>query len=779
MLNSIKPSWYQIECLKKVGKAREMGKKKSLVVMATGLGKTVTVAFDVKRWIMENPNKRVLYLCHQNDILRHAHTRFEAIIGGEDERYGFYHGESKKLDAQFLFASFQTMRDALHCFKPDDFGYIIVDESHHAQAETYIPVLEFFQPDFMLGITATPDRADKKDIRDIFGEEAYSLPLERALALGLLAQVDYRIVTDEIIELRKIRNPYRLSIEELNKRIFVPKRDKEIARIISEKITDLRDPKIIIFCSSIRHAEILQKVMPGSMVVHSGISLREQHERIQAFRDGIINAILTVDKFNEGIDIPEVNVVVFLRSTQSETIFYQQLGRGLRKTKSKAKVLVLDFVANCERIEIVHDLVEKINREFEQEKNEFSLEERKHLTVDFGDFNFTERARDILDILNKVRGGYTKEALIEQLQSLGQKLQKAPTTRDVEKASMEGHIGSVPLFLKLFGGFNKALEEAGFEINLRRHTKSELIEQLKVEAVRLKRSPTSRDMDKASQKYGTACADTIARSFGGFNKALEAANLAIHSRKNPTKEELIKQLQEEFKNIPLKRDVDMASKEGRIFSVAVFVRIFGSFNKALEAAGFFPRHLKKTYTKNDLIKQIQREKKRLKRVPNTQDMSEASKKQRSASIGVFFRVFGSFSKALEAAGLSAEGHAFKSDMLKQLKLEAKRLKRTPTTRDIDRASQKKRTVSAYVLAKTFGSFNDALELAGFKKNYTKEEIIKQLQKEADRLKKTPTYRDINRAASKFGIAKANVAEKLFGSWNKALEAAGLKRGGKK
>src|SRR3989344_1215396 len=277
----IQPYDYQDVCLKTIERARSKGKKKVLVVKASGLGKTVTSAFDTTQWLKKHPDSKVLYLCHQNDILSQAKNPFAAIVGGEDTRYGYYHGIKKNRGAQLLFASLQTMRSRMKQFDRREFDYIVIDESHHAPAETYYPVVKYFKPRFLLAMTATPDRMDLKDIRSLFGKEVFSLDLPEALAKNLLNPVDYRLIADEIVELGEIENPHRLSLGELNKKIFVPKRDKEIARIIKEKTADIRNPRIMIFCPSIRHVEKLKEHIPGSVTIHSHLRKKKQKKKKQ------------------------------------------------------------------------------------------------------------------------------------------------------------------------------------------------------------------------------------------------------------------------------------------------------------------------------------------------------------------------------------------------------------------------------------------------------------------------------------------------------------------
>lgn len=637
----------QEPCLKVLRRVRRAGINKALVVMACGIGKTATAGFDVRDFLRSCRNGRVLYLCHQNGILKKARNTFQDILGGDLSRYGFYHGFKKERNAQFLFASFQTMRDHHSSFRRDEFDYIIADEAHHTQAETYLPVLKYFCPKFLLGITATPDREDEQDIREVFGEPVFVLELPEALAKGYLTPVEYRLIADPVVELGKIENPYALSMKDLNRTIFIPRRDKEIVRIIHEKCKEegIEDPRILAFCNSIEHAERFANHLQGSLAVHSGMHPDEQEEREEAFRDERILGLVTVDKYNEGVDIPEVNVVVFLRSTESDTIFKQQLGRGLRRAKGKKKVLVLDFVGNCERMRMIKSLEREIES-FGGGGNSGGSPEST--VMHYGKFVFTEQVRNVLEILEKAEAGYSTEVLIEQLQAEAKRLGRLPKSRDVKAASKIKRMATTQVFIKVFGSLKNALEAAGFSVNHHRSTdlsESTLIAQLQKEAKHLGRTPTQMDVKVASKAGRTASANAICNVFGSFNKALEASGLSTRSapKRPPNKASLIAKLKVEAKRLgrtPTRGDVSIA---------AVCVKTFGSWNDALEAAGLsiIPRG----YSEDVLIAQLQDEAKRLGRIPKVKDIRMATKEQRMASDITFTRVFGSHSKALEAAGL--------------------------------------------------------------------------------------------------------------------------------
>ncbi|MDO8590692.1 MAG: DEAD/DEAH box helicase family protein [bacterium] len=401
------PHPHQNDCLGCIADTRAKGGTRALIEMATGLGKTVMVAFDAQRYLKERRG-RVLYLCHKNDILYQARNEFESVIG-LGRSYGFFHGREKNFhEVDFLFSSFDTMTGWLDMFDPDEFGYIVVDESHHSHADTYLKVIQYFRPNFLIGISATIDRMDKKDIRDVYGSPVFSLPLEKALAEGLLTPVDYRILTDEIQTTGILETPTgQLNISALNRSIFVQKRDEEIVKIIAEHTSKIENPKIILFCPSVKYCDHIATLIPDSLVIHSDIPDKERDIRLEMFRQDMVSTVITVDCFNEGIDIPRANVVVFLRSTASRTIFLQQLGRGLRKSEGKDKVIVLDFVANLERIkmimemsQVVEDLVKDRAQSGDSLKNKSSV--LTPITLELGTVLFEERQVSLTQLLERI-----------------------------------------------------------------------------------------------------------------------------------------------------------------------------------------------------------------------------------------------------------------------------------------------------------------------------------------------------------------------------------------
>lgn len=353
------PNEPQSEALKALNETRQKENDKALVIMASGLGKTFLSAFDALRYTKENHGK-ILYLSHRLEILRHAKSTFKKVIRNKYST-GYYVGTSRQMDKDIIFGSFQTVYNNLKKFNPNEFSYIIIDESHHIEAPTYKRVFEYFKKGFKLGITATPNRMDKKDIVENFNNNIiYEFPLEKALVQGYLASIDYDIFTDYI---RTDLDSYLTSthnLMEINNNIFLPRSTEEIAEICNKEFEKIEKFKTIIFCPSIAFSEQFASFFEESIVVTSKTSKTERRNGIDGFKNGKYKIILTVDLFNEGIDIPDATSLVFLRSTSSETIFLQQLGRGLRKNNGKEKVNVLDFVAYLERIIYLNDLNKRI-----------------------------------------------------------------------------------------------------------------------------------------------------------------------------------------------------------------------------------------------------------------------------------------------------------------------------------------------------------------------------------------------------------------------------------
>lgn len=293
---NIVPRTYQVECLNAISEAINTGAKRALVVMASGLGKTFTSAFAIKEFFKSRDFGRVLILCHSEPILSQSKDKYKSYFG-EEYSYGMFVGRERTArQTDFLFVTFQTMKEHRKEFAKDAFTYVVVDEAHHSHARTYFPTIKYFKPEFLLGLTATPDRLDGQDIKEIYGAPVYSLEYVEATNRGLLAECDYQLVLDDMSQEKLdeyLKSDEKVSIAQLNRTVFVPKRDEEIVRLIRQYSAEQQDPKTIIFCKTIEHARRISKMMGEDVVlVHNGQSNLTNDMALEAFRQGKIRTII-------------------------------------------------------------------------------------------------------------------------------------------------------------------------------------------------------------------------------------------------------------------------------------------------------------------------------------------------------------------------------------------------------------------------------------------------------------------------------------------------------
>lgn len=337
------PNNMQKAALFNLKELRKTGAQKGLVISATGTGKTYLSAFDV----LQAKPKRVLFIVHREQILNKAKSVFQEILGEQKDDYGILSGNKKEITATYLFATIQTIsKDAvMQQFAKDHFDYILIDEVHKAGASSYHRVIDYFKPNFLLGMTATPERTDGFNIFELFDYNiAYEIRLQEALEENMLSPFHYFGVTDYVKD-------GELISESTNLKILV---EEERVTYLLEKLQYYgcsgNIPKGLVFCSRKEEAKTLstlfqQKGHPSTYLTGEH-SLEEREKQVERLERGEIEYIFTVDIFNEGIDIPKINQVVMLRNTQSNIIFVQQLGRGLRKDPSKEFVTVIDFIGN-------------------------------------------------------------------------------------------------------------------------------------------------------------------------------------------------------------------------------------------------------------------------------------------------------------------------------------------------------------------------------------------------------------------------------------------------
>ena len=343
VFSSILPNKMQQSALQNLIELRKTGADKGLVISATGTGKTYLSAFDVKNLAPS----RMLFIVHREQILQKALSDYQRIIGGTDSDFGILSGNSKETDAKYLFATIQTISQdsSLNNFDPEAFDYILIDEVHKAGASSYLKVIKYFKPKFLLGMTATPERTDDFDIYELFDYNiAYEIRLQEALEEDMLCPFHYFGVTDFEYNGQIIDDTALLSQLVTDERVSYLIEKIEYYGYSGEAI------KGLIFCSRKEEAIELSNMlnMRGYRTVAlTGSDSQETRGRcVTDLESGNLDYILTVDIFNEGIDIPCINQVVMLRQTQSSIVFVQQLGRGLRKHPNKEFVTIIDFIGN-------------------------------------------------------------------------------------------------------------------------------------------------------------------------------------------------------------------------------------------------------------------------------------------------------------------------------------------------------------------------------------------------------------------------------------------------
>ena len=350
----LRPYSHQREILENLRLEREeYGSYKNLIVAATGTGKTMVSAFDYKEQIKDG-DKKLLFLAHRKEILEQSLHTFRNVL--KNQNFGeLWVGDHIPVDNTHLFASVQTLNSNNNYkkFEKDYFDYIVIDESHHASASTYLEVIDYYNPEILLGLTATPERMDGKNILDYFnGRIADEIRLSDAIERKLLSPFHYFGVTDpeNLSHLKWSRGGYNIS--ELENVYTKSKQRVQVILDAMEKyITDMETFKALGFCVSIKHAKFMEKsfnrVGIPSISLHSETSRSDREAAKSKLQNGEINCIFTVDLFNEGVDIPDIDTVLFLRPTESLTIFIQQLGRGLRLSENKEALTVLDFVGQA------------------------------------------------------------------------------------------------------------------------------------------------------------------------------------------------------------------------------------------------------------------------------------------------------------------------------------------------------------------------------------------------------------------------------------------------
>jgi superfamily II DNA or RNA helicase len=335
---------------------------KGHLALATGLGKTVILAEVVAEMLQRSalPNRRVLVLAHTRTLVQQLHRDFWYQLPSNIPTGQLMHGERLgSWDQGVVFATVQSVQDRVHTLPHVDM--VVVDEAHHGGANTYVDLLRRMAPAYVAGATATPWRSDGFDLSIMFGPPLMKMGIAEGLQHGYLSEVDYRLLGDNL-DWEYIQDVSRhgYSIRQLNRKLIIPTRDDEAARAIRRVFDQEGRRSLMVFSPSLVHAKSFSQVLRTYGLTNYVISEEDDHKnrerKISDFRAGRVSATVTVDIFNEGVDVPDVDMLVFMRATHSRRIFVQQLGRGLRISPNKDRVVVLDFVSDLRRLIAVLDL---------------------------------------------------------------------------------------------------------------------------------------------------------------------------------------------------------------------------------------------------------------------------------------------------------------------------------------------------------------------------------------------------------------------------------------
>ena len=367
--NEFVPNSMQKRVLQKLKETRINDNKKGLVISATGTGKTYLAAMDIKQFFeiksnaknklfeindkkSKTSNIKFLFIAHREELLENAINVFSKILKIDKNEFGRIYGGLKEIDKSIIFASIQSLRNCYNEFKPSFFDYVIVDEFHHSMSDSYLKILSYFNPKFLLGLTATPKRMDGKDILSLCDYNIVDeIGIKEALEEDLIVPFHYFGVNDYTINYDNI--PYKngkYNEKILLENLLLNTRTDYIVEKINKFGFDGDELSAVAFCQNIEHAffmkEEFSKKGYKSAVITANTSSNERSEILEKFKNKKIEILCVVDILNEGIDIPTINLLLFLRPTMSSTIFIQQIGRGLRKAKNKDFVTIIDFIGN-------------------------------------------------------------------------------------------------------------------------------------------------------------------------------------------------------------------------------------------------------------------------------------------------------------------------------------------------------------------------------------------------------------------------------------------------
>jgi len=725
----IAPLGHQIPILQKLWDDRSKGR--TLVIIPSGAGKTHIAAFDS----LNIKAKSVLYIAHRKEILEQSASIFKNVHNLDDDQIGFINKDNKDFDKNFIFASNTALSKPENIKMISDrlFDYMVIDEYHHVAASTYQKILNKITSKFVLGLTATPFRSDKKNIlKYVDNNISFNIDLEEGIIKKILVPFNYYGIYDNIdySNIKWRGNTY--SEGDLNRKLLIDQRDELIVKKFKEYIG--KGHTTIGFCLSVKHCERMDIKFKSYGINSRHLTyktpLEERQQIVIDFLNKRFDVLFVKDMFNEGLDFPSLEGLLFLRPTFSKTIFFQQLGRGLRHADGKTHVTVLDFIGNYHKAFLHQNWVYEITGEGSNKEPD----ERPIFNYDTT-VNFDSILIDIFKMQRRpeLLRNPTKEELIKQYWELKAILNRFPTYEDFKVKSIlkYGMIYHVSSYERLWGSWTNFLRDNGIT---KKPTKQDLIENYYELKVKLGRRPTGRDMVLGVNQYGH-----------GWAEVLQA------------------------------KDKNKISGRTR-YSKNEYDQVFGSWSNFLKLIGDYDREI----SRDELIRNYYDVKAKLGRRPKYTDFHNRTVSKYSS--GPYEHKWHHFRDFLKDIGeIKKDCHPTmyytKQDVLDNFAEVTKKLGRPPTREELWDKSLSK--YSVFAIQYFWGSWGKFLEEMGLRLHQTvlearnKKYSIAELKSMVEKLqtkigRKRITHDDWNK---EYGFMSKLV--RMFGSWYKFQQAMGI------
>lgn len=683
---------------------------KGVIVLPTGAGKTILSAT-----ISQQFTGNILFIGHRIEIIEQAESAFRNIyrLSGKPFESSLQINGKSKL-SRFTFASVQTLYSKLGTISPDFFDLIIIDEAHHYQAHSFKKVVNYFRPQFLLGITATPKRHDNQDIFELCGDCIYEFSIKEAIDRDILCSVNYYCVDNDIDYSKVEWKGERYSEKDLNRVICIPEYDK---RIFEEYQKNCVGKKSIAFCVTVKHADRLAQYFIDRGI--KGVSLSsytkpdDRAQIVSDFKLGKYDIIFVRDLFNEGVDIPNAECVLFLRPTESQAIFTQQLGRGLRKYPGKKELLVLDFTGNARKSEFGIHTMEKISgaelismiKQLPSDQHELILA------------NYSAKIRlskSKIDFIKKL-GGNTRESLIKEYHEIKSRKGTIPIINDFSISDT--------VINRLFGSYQKMVNEIEkTTTSIRSIRRLETEKYLRDKWEEYKLSPSFECNFRSFLSYlGIFSWPTKSMSFSRMVK--ESGDRNYHGGRNLLSNDEIKQkyflLKGKLGKVPTVKDF----RAGLRLSEETIRYRFGSWRKFLEEVGDYsnsrfsrqPSRERVRYDKEKLVQLFDEALVKFGRVPTMQELNQ----EYGITYHPFSRLYGTYNRFLLSRNLSPvmpsksiSKEIFdiqRSDVRKLFYDLKEKINRTPSTHDFTKIGLKS---FHHLVNKSYGSYENFLAEVG-------------------------------------------------------------------